>query len=62
MARELSCGELAVVLAGDELPPLSMHVVSPQGRLSVPKVRSFVNFAVPRLRAVFARMASETFS
>ena len=59
VTRELSCGELAIVLAGDELPPLSVHVVSPQGRLSVPKVRSFVNFAVPRLRAAFARMASE---
>jgi hypothetical protein len=36
---------------------LPVHVVTPQGRLSAPKVRAFVDFVVPRLRAQFARLA-----
>jgi hypothetical protein len=31
-------------------------LLTPQGRLSVPKVRAFVDFATPRLRAHFARL------
>jgi hypothetical protein len=31
----------------------------PQGRMSVPKVRAFVDFAAPRLRAEFARRSAE---
>jgi hypothetical protein len=31
--------------------------VTPEGRLSVPKVRAFVDFAVPRLKAEFTRLA-----
>jgi LysR substrate binding domain len=34
-------------------------VLTPEGRLSVPKVRAFVDFAVPRLRAQFARLAAD---
>jgi hypothetical protein len=33
-----------------------VHLVTPNGRLAVPKVRSFVDFAVPLLRAEFARL------
>jgi hypothetical protein len=36
--------------------PLPVHIVTPQGRLSVPKVRAFVDFIVPCLRAQFARL------
>src|SRR2546425_796192 len=43
-----------VLLPGEEHEPLPVHLVSPQGRLSVPKVRAFVDFALPRLRASFA--------
>ena len=57
IARELSAGQLEIVLGGDEHPPLPVHLVSPQGRLSVPKVRAFVDFAVPRLRPAFAQLA-----
>ena len=57
VARELSAGQLEIVLGGDEHPPLPVHLVSPQGRLSVPKVRAFVDFAVPRLRPAFAQWA-----
>ena len=33
------------------------EIVTPEGRLAVPKVRAFVDFAVPRLKAEFARLA-----
>ena len=46
-------GTLKIILADDEHPPLPVHLVSPYGRLSVPKVRAFVDFALPRLRAAF---------
>jgi hypothetical protein len=36
-----------------------LHLISPQGRLAVPKVRAFVDFAVPRLKAHFSRLASD---
>jgi DNA-binding transcriptional LysR family regulator len=52
-------GELEVVLAACEDPPMPVHVISPHGRLALPKVRSFVDFAVPRLRTQFARLAKE---
>ena len=35
------------------------HLVTPQGRTSVPKVRAFLDFAAPRLRAAFARLSAE---
>jgi DNA-binding transcriptional LysR family regulator len=60
VAPEVAAGQLEIVLAGDEHPPLPVHLVSPQGRLAVPKVRAFVDFAVPRLRPAFARLAGET--
>lgn len=60
VAKEVAEGELELLLVGDEHPPLPVHLVSPQGRLSVPKVRTFVDFAVPRLRTAFARWAHET--
>ena len=60
VAPEVAAGELEIVLAGDEHPPLPVHLVSPQGRLAVPKVRAFVDFAVPRLRPAFARLAGST--
>ena len=40
-----------------EEPPVPVHVMAPTGRLGVPKVRAFVDFAVPRLRTCFARLA-----
>jgi hypothetical protein len=47
------------VLADAEPAPYPVHLVSPFGRLSVPKVRAFVDFAMPRLRARFASLAKE---
>jgi hypothetical protein len=32
------------------------HLICPQGRLAVPKVRAFTDFAVPRLKKHFAQL------
>ena len=55
LAPEVADGKLHIVLSGDEHAPLPVHLVSPHGRLSVPKVRAFVDFALPRLREAFER-------
>jgi hypothetical protein len=60
VAAQVESGELELMLIGDEHPPLPVHLVSPHGRLSVPRVRAFVDFAVPRLRTGFARWAQDT--
>jgi DNA-binding transcriptional LysR family regulator len=57
VAEQVHQGELEILLTGDEHSPTPVHVISPQGRLSVPKVRAFMDFAVPRLRNHFARLA-----
>lgn len=57
VAPELERDELRVVLADAEPGPIPVSLVSPQGRLAVPKVRAFVDFALPRLRAAFARLS-----
>lgn len=54
VAREVDQGLLSIVLAEAEPAPIPVHLVSPYGRLSVPKVRAFVDFALPRLRSHFA--------
>lgn len=53
LAHEVAEGSLRIILVGDEPPPLPVHLVSPHGRLSVPKVRAFVDFALPKLREAF---------
>ena len=60
IADQVREGVLEIVLADHEPPPLPVHVIAPHGRLSVPKVRAFVDFAVPRLRGHFARLANDT--
>ena len=59
IADELEAGTLEIILEHEESPPLPVHVISPHGRLSVPKVRAFMDYAVPRLRAHFNRLASK---
>jgi DNA-binding transcriptional LysR family regulator len=58
VAELVAAKRLAIVLAEAELPPRPVHLLTPQGRLSVPKVRAFVDFAAPRLKAAFARLAA----
>ncbi|WP_018262274.1 LysR family transcriptional regulator [Methylobacterium sp. WSM2598] len=45
-------GRLRIVLADYEEPPLPIHVLHPGGRRAPAKVRTFVDFAVARLRAI----------
>lgn len=59
VAEYVRDGRLKIVLADAESPPLPVHLIAPQGRMSVPKVRAFVDFAAPRLRTAFARLAAE---
>jgi len=59
VAEHVLDGSLKIILRDAEPPALPVHLIAPQGRLSVPKVRSFVDFAAPRLRAAFARLSAE---
>jgi DNA-binding transcriptional LysR family regulator len=59
VAEDVRDGRLRIVLANAEHPPLPVHLLAPHGRMSVPKVRAFVDFATPRLRKTFSRLAAE---
>src|SRR5262249_26084490 len=43
IAEHVRLGELEIVLANHEDPPFPVHLLSPHGRLSVPRVRAFVD-------------------
>jgi DNA-binding transcriptional LysR family regulator len=60
VAQHVQSGALRIVLRDSEHAPLPIHLLTPQGRLSVPKVRAFVDFATPRLRAHFAQLQRTT--
>lgn len=49
-------GRLEIVLKAHGHAPLPVHLIMPEGRITVPKVRAFVDFVVPRLRSQFARL------
>ncbi|MBV8647021.1 LysR family transcriptional regulator [Paludibacterium sp.] len=55
VAQPVREGALDIVLRNAEHAPLPVHLVTPYGRLSVPKVRAFVDFAAERLRGFFAQ-------
>ena len=55
VAAEVEAGLLRIILRGSEHLPLPVNLVAPAGRLSVPMVRTFVDFAAPRPRAHFQR-------
>lgn len=57
IAPEIRDGALEIILKDAEHAPLPVHLLTPYGRLSVPKVRAFFDFAVPRLRAYFTSAA-----
>jgi DNA-binding transcriptional LysR family regulator len=59
VASEIKQGSLQIVLADAEPAPFPVNLVSPYGRLSVPKVRAFVDFALPRLRTRFACLSKD---
>ena len=56
--REVRDGRLVLLLEAFEPPKLPVHLIVPEGRLAIAKVRAFVDFATPRLRAEFARIAA----
>jgi len=58
VAPAVQDGALDVILQDAEHAPLPVHLITPYGRLSVPKVRAFFDFAVPRLRAYFTDAAA----
>ena len=59
IADEIRDGRLQLLLSKDEHPPLPVHLLVPQGRLSVPKVRAFIDFATPRLKRYFTLLSDE---
>jgi DNA-binding transcriptional LysR family regulator len=59
IAEQVRAGELEIILADDEEAAIPVHILAPTGRLAVPKARTFVDFAVPRLRSYFARSAMD---
>lgn len=54
VAAAVRAGQLRILLPEAEPPPLPVHLLTPEGRLALPKVRAFVDFAVPRLRSALA--------
>jgi DNA-binding transcriptional LysR family regulator len=56
VAEEVQAKRLTVVLRDSDAAAAPVHLLLPEGRLAVPKVRAFVDFAVPRLKRDFARM------
>jgi DNA-binding transcriptional LysR family regulator len=59
VAERVQDGSLKIILRNAEPLAMPVHLITPHGRTSVPKVRAFVDFAVPRLRAAFARLSAE---
>jgi len=55
VADQARDGRLKILLKSHEYPPVPVHLVMPEGRIAIPKVRAFVDFVVPRLRTFFAR-------
>ena len=60
IAEQVREASLKIVLSGYEQAPLPVHLLTPQGRLAVPKVRAFVDFALPRLRERFSALKAIT--
>lgn len=59
LAEHVRSGRLQIVLADAEPPPLPVHLLVQPTRMPAPKVRRFMDFAVPRLRSEFGRLAGE---
>jgi len=54
VTRELRAGQLRVLLPEHEPEPLPVHLVIREGRRAPARVRTFVDYAVPRLRSALA--------
>jgi DNA-binding transcriptional LysR family regulator len=51
VAEDIKAGRLVPVLETFAPPPVPVQIIYPQSRLVAPKVRAFVDFASPRLKA-----------
>lgn len=56
IAQELQRGELEILLAEYEPPPLPVHLVHREGQWPNARLRAFIDFAAPRLRADLAAL------
>jgi DNA-binding transcriptional LysR family regulator len=54
--QEVRNGQLEILLADAEPAPIPVHLITPDGRLEIAKVRAFMDFAVIRLRAQLRSM------
>ena len=59
VAERVQDASLKILLRNAEDPSLPVHLIMPNGRTTVPKVRAFIDFAVPRLRAEFSRLSAQ---
>ncbi len=59
VAESVHSRSLQLVLRDAEPPSLPVNLLMPQGRMALPKVRAFLDFAGPRLRAAFAKLSAE---
>ncbi len=59
-AAALKAGALRILLRDFELPPIPVHLVHGGGRLLPLKLRAFLDFAAPRLRAVLTEITAQT--
>lgn len=59
LAGAVQSGRLRIVLTDCEPAPQPAHLLVQPFRTAVPKVRAFIDFAAPRLRAAFSRLAGE---
>jgi DNA-binding transcriptional LysR family regulator len=57
VAKQVREGRLVPVLERYALPAVPVQLVYPESRLIAPKVRAFVDFATPRLRAALADLS-----
>jgi DNA-binding transcriptional LysR family regulator len=57
VSEKVRDGKLVPVLDIFTLPPQPVHLVYPHARLVAPKIRAFVDFAAPRLKATIDRLA-----
>src|SRR5262249_7581855 len=59
IADQIRDGRLQILLDQDEPPSLPVHLLAPQGRLSVPKVRDFVDSAVSQFKRYFEHLSRD---
>jgi hypothetical protein len=53
-------GAWTIILSEYEPSALPVHLLTPQARISVPKVRAFIDFAGPKLKAALAKIAAQS--